>query len=322
MNDTKRHLPVLIIGAGPAGIAAAIQLKRSSIDAIILEQGLPGGLLRNARLVENYPGFPSGITGPELADRMLSQAMAHHVAIVPESVHMCSWDSKQRLFQVFSYSGVRITRHLVVASGTQPIRLPDSTISGDAADRIFYEIASLPADLAGRSGLRVAVIGAGDAGFDYAFNLSSRHAVTLFNRSETPRCIPVLWERWLASRPFQIIQESQITCIRPEQDALTLEWIAASPDNRTGETLTIRPRISIPEARQDQFDFAVVAIGRQPSLDFLDQRIQDRQEAAGNVYFIGDVKNGIFRQTAMAVGDGIRAAMEIADSLKSEPRHR
>ncbi|MCK4538908.1 MAG: NAD(P)-binding domain-containing protein, partial [Candidatus Krumholzibacteria bacterium] len=57
---------LIIIGAGPAGIAAAIYLKRAGVDFVLLESGEPGGLLRNAFLVENYPGFPGGIKGAEL----------------------------------------------------------------------------------------------------------------------------------------------------------------------------------------------------------------------------------------------------------------
>ena len=65
---------ILIIGAGPAGLATGIQLQRYGLNPLILERDQPGGLLRNANWVENYPGFPQGISGLDLVNRMLQQA--------------------------------------------------------------------------------------------------------------------------------------------------------------------------------------------------------------------------------------------------------
>ena len=66
--------PVIIIGAGPAGLAAAMQLERQGVSALVFERSQVGGLLWNANLVENYPGFVDGITGPDLVDLFQKQA--------------------------------------------------------------------------------------------------------------------------------------------------------------------------------------------------------------------------------------------------------
>ena len=76
-----RFSKIIIAGGGPAGLACAIQLKRMGLDPLVIEKGTPGGLLFNANLVENYPGFPGGISGPELAGRMAEQATAFNINI-------------------------------------------------------------------------------------------------------------------------------------------------------------------------------------------------------------------------------------------------
>ena len=83
---------VLIIGAGPAGLAAAIQLGRYGVPALVLERGEPGGLLRNANLVENYPGFPQGISGRELVELILAQAHESGIEIIPSEVTRLDWN--------------------------------------------------------------------------------------------------------------------------------------------------------------------------------------------------------------------------------------
>ena len=79
MNKTE---DVIVVGAGPAGMAAAIQLKRYGIEPRILEKDAVGGLLRNANLVENYPGFPEGIQGPDLMQAIRAQAERHGAEII------------------------------------------------------------------------------------------------------------------------------------------------------------------------------------------------------------------------------------------------
>ena len=82
-------IDVAIIGAGPAGIAAAIQCHRQGIDFILFEQAQVGGLLNNAHLVENYPGFPAGIAGRFLIDKFSRQLSNLSVAVITEQVMAC-----------------------------------------------------------------------------------------------------------------------------------------------------------------------------------------------------------------------------------------
>jgi len=159
---------VLIIGAGPAGLAAAIQLQRYGIPPLILERHNPGGLLWNANLVENYPGFPQGISGVALVKRMQQQADEVGVKITAAEVTRLDWNGRH--FRAETTTGILRAQYVVIASGTQPRRFTNFALPLRRADRIFYEVAPL---LEIR-GTEVAIVGAGDAAFDYALNLAQR----------------------------------------------------------------------------------------------------------------------------------------------------
>ena len=153
---------VAVIGCGPAGIAAAVQLVREGHPPLVFEGKRPGGLLRNANLVENYPGCPGGISGPELVERMLAQLEEHSVEVRREEVLELVCDEKS--FSLRTGSGVYAALRVVLAPGTRPRVL---TVPDDCRGRVFSEVA----EMGDVSGKRVAIIGAGDAAFDYALNL-------------------------------------------------------------------------------------------------------------------------------------------------------
>jgi thioredoxin reductase (NADPH) len=237
-----------IIGAGPAGLAAAIQLKRSGIEAWLFEGGRMGGLLWNANLVENYPGFAGGIPGPELAGRFIEQAKHLKIEVIQ--------------------------------------------------DRIFYEVFPL----LDRKGCQIAIIGAGDAAFDYALNLAGENEVIILSRGEAASCLPLLRERAAACPGILYHPSTRISRLEPSE---------------TGKV-----RVTGVQAHQEfdiQVDMVLCATGREAQLDFMPAMAQgevERLEKDGCLTFIGDVKNGLYRQAAIAVGDGIYAGMKIFQQLK------
>src|SRR4030065_2516873 len=110
----------LIVGAGPAGMAAALQLKRYGIDCTLLEKARLGGLLHNANLVENYLGFPGGIPGPELVAWFERQLAKAEVSVTQAEVLSLDYDGHK--FQLRTPTGEYEASIAVVASGTQPRR--------------------------------------------------------------------------------------------------------------------------------------------------------------------------------------------------------
>ena len=180
---------VIIIGVGPAGIATAIQLKRYGIVPLLLEKNETGGLLRNANLVENYPGFPGGISGLALVNLFEKQLAENSIRVIFEET--TELDLKDNLFTVATSRRVYYSRIMVVASGTKPKKSGISEAAEEVKDKIFYEVYPLLKV----KGKKIVIVGAGDAAFDYALNLGKNNEVVILNRSRTTKCLPLLKER-------------------------------------------------------------------------------------------------------------------------------
>jgi thioredoxin reductase (NADPH) len=291
----------VVIGGGPAGVAAAIQLKRGGLEPLLVERDRIGGLLREANLIENYPGFPDGIAGRELADLLAAHAGAAGVDIAFEEVSLLGLEDDS--FEMRTSKGIISADIVVVASGTSPSVLRGVDVLGAAAERIHYGVQ----DIDEVRGGRMVVIGGGDAAFDYALSLAERDDVEILHRGGRPRCIPVLEER---------CGESARITYRP---GVTVEAITAG-----GDGVTVRCAVGAGGEREEiAADHVVVAIGRAPCLDFLGADVRGRIDELGKekrLYLVGDVINGTLRQAAISVGDGVRAAMEIVELFRAAER--
>jgi thioredoxin reductase (NADPH) len=288
-----------IIGGGPAGTACAIQLKRHGIDPILFEKNEIGGLLRNANLVENYPGFPEGIRGPELTNLIKLHLTNAGIHPISERVEECEWN--QNTFKIKTDKDEYSTNVLVIASGTMPIKEFGCAIPEEAYEKIVYDIYPI-IQVTGR---KIVIVGAGDAAFDYALNLSQKNDVIILNRNNQTKCLPILWERVQKIKQIHYHPETKIQQILVEDGKLVLSLFLKGHH----------------ELSREKADFLIPAVGREPCLDFigkgLNKYMRELQDA-NRLYLIGDVKNGLFRQTAISCGDGIRAAMQINQKIIKE----
>jgi thioredoxin reductase len=274
-------------------MATAIQLRRHGIDGLLLEREELGGLLWNAQRVENYPGFPGGIPGPELVqlfERQFRQAGCRF-----------SFDELRRLgrrdglFELETGEKTFSSDVVVVATGTRPCAFPACV--GTESDRVFYEVRPLLET----SDAVVGVIGAGDVAFDYALNLARRNRVLLLNHGVRTRCLPLLFER-VAGDPAVDYRENTVVgrVLQNPGGGLVLKGEA------TGT------------AFEAEVDYLLCAVGREPRRTLLsslaDEALRMLRDT-GRLYLVGDVKNKDFRQVGISVGDGVLTAMKIAMDL-------
>lgn len=297
--DQQRN--VAIVGAGPAGIAAAIYLKRAGVPTILFEKHQPGGLIRHAFLVENYPGFPEGITGRKLASLLVKHLKNMGVSIKKSEVTCV--DYKQNSFVVQTGKENSVFSAIIIASGTRSKKIHIAGAAPFEATRLFYEPSALPF----KEKKRILVIGGGDIAFDYTMTLLKKgHEVTIVSRSE-PVCLPLLKKRVLEKGAVL-----RVGCVPQKIHKSRKELLLQCQEQKQIMDLP--------------FDYLLVACGRESNSSFLGPRLKtvlkDQSDVPQTVlpglYVAGDVIRGMYRQTGIAVGDGIQAAMMVQRYLKDQ----
>lgn len=284
----KRTSDVIIIGAGPAGISSAIQLKRYGINFLLFEKNFIGGLLKNASLVGNYPGFPKGISGLKLIS--LFKKHLSELGIKTKKETVLNVARKQNQYFVKTNKAIYNSKFLIIASGTKPRKF---IASGSSAVDIYYDVY----ELFNVENKNIAVIGGGDAAFDYAVSLGRRgNSVSIIHRGSKPKCIPALLKIVSQMKNISCFCDLKIIRIYEEKKKIIIDC---------GENKIFKA------------DYMVAAIGREAQLDFIGKgKIKIfNNEKDKKVFFIGDVKNGIYRQAGIGIGEGIKAAMEISKKL-------
>lgn len=281
---------VVIVGGGPAGIACAIQLKRYGISPILLEKNEIGGLIINAHKVENYLGFPEGISGVKLVQLMKKQLQQFHIEVHNEEII----DIEYKEFIFFIHTNVRTISSisLVLATGTKPKLITSLEIPPSASDKVFYEVRRI-LDVTNK---RIAIIGAGDAAFDYALNLGRKNEVCILNRSNRLKCLPVLNDECDKNPNITYKSNAFIEKIESLNEQLYLTC------NCNGE---IKQRVA---------NYLLIAIGREPDYRVVGKSLEKSFNDlinAKRLFVIGDLHNDEYRQLSLSVGDGIKAAMEI-----------
>ena len=296
---------IAIIGAGPAGVAAAVQLRRYGFAVDIFEKNIVGGLARNANLIENLPPFHKGISGKHYARLLKKNLLAYIDNPIYEEVESIEYRDNQ--FAIITDSAIRKYDIAIIASGTKPnspsISLPES-------DRIFYEVAEL-IEKSDSSSLafsdscirrndkiekerNIIIIGAGDAAFDYALNLANHgdNNIKILNRNDKLKCLPLLLNRVKANPKIEYIKNCELQAV----ESLVNELI-------------INTNIG-----KFNCDYLLFAIGRSENRSFIRKSVLINEMMLINdkrLHYIGDVINGLYRQISIATGDGVRAAMEI-----------
>ncbi len=286
---------VVVVGAGPAGIAAAVQLKRSGHDPLVIESGVPGGLLRTAWRVENYPGFPNGIAGNELSETIANGLEEWDVRLERTEVNRI--DLSENGFTIRTAEDDLEAVRVILATGTEPLPFDCQGLDELPKDRVHRDIIGLREV----TDSTFVIIGGGDAAFDYSLALAENgNRCVILYRSQGARCLPLLLD-W--------VNEQVDVEVHGSTEVRRVAWINDRIAVRT-EGLVVTDIFA---------DHLIIAIGRRPRDGMLSDSVRSemkRLTADGLLYVIGDVANGPFRQTAIAAGDGVKAAMEVHERLK------
>ncbi len=303
------HYDLLIIGGGPAGLTAGLYAARAGIKTILIEQLIPGGQMVTTDWVDNYPGFPEGISGLELSQRMRDQADRFGLSIETNEVVALALEK--------TIKGVALTdktigvRSIIIASGAAPKRLG---IPGE--NQFWGKGISSCATCDGpfHAGSVVAAVGGGDTAVKESLFLTRfAKKVFLIHRRNKLRAEAVLRESAFQNDKIEIVWDSVVTQIEGDTklDRITVKNV------RTGET---KP---LPVAA------CFIWIGIRPNTSFLAEGVQTdtwgfietdsrMQTSIPGVFAAGDVRATSTRQISTAVGDGALAAYSTQTYLEKQ----
>ena len=302
---------VIIIGSGPAGLTAATYAARANLEPLVFEGSQPGGQLTITTDVENYPGFPEGILGPELMDKFRDQAKRFGAEC--HFKHVTKVDLSDRPFKVWVADETYTSDTIIIATGAtarllgleSETRLMGHGVSACATcDGFFFK------------DKKVLVIGGGDSAMEEANFLTKFAAeVQIIHRRDALRASKIMQDR-IMNNPKITIQWNTV-----------LEDIEGNKaDGVSGVSLR---DTRTDEVRQEPCDGVFLAIGHVPNtelfdavLDLDDQKYirtidaSSRTSIAG-VFACGDVQDHVYRQAITAAGTGCMAAMDAEKYLES-----
>ena len=308
----RKHETLAIIGSGPAAWTAAIYAARANLQPVVFEGEpvgtmLPGGQLMNTTEVENYPGFPDGITGPELMERMKNQALHHGARAVFDAITEVAL-GKHPFRLVSKYGGKFTALSVIVATGANArwLEVPNETRlaqSGGGVSACAVCDGALPF----YREKMLAVVGGGDTAMEEAIYLTKYASVVyIIHRRDAFRASKVMADRVLAHPKIRPLWNKVVT------EVIGYDTISGV---RLQDTVT-------GERSQLEVGGLFVAIGHTPNTRFLDGQLEltpggyirvSGGRTATNVpgvFAAGDVMDDYYRQAITAAGTGCMAALE------------
>lgn len=307
MNDVHK---VLIIGGGPAGYTAALYAARAELAPLVLEGSTPGGQLMITTDVENYPGFPEGVLGPEIMDKFRAQAERFGAQLLTEDATAVDFSSTP--LRTVTNGRVHLSHTVIIATGASAKwlgvpgeeRLTGRGVSACATcDGFFFRDKEL------------LVVGGGDSAMEESLFLTKfASSVTIAHRRDEFRASAIMARRALANPKIGVAWNTVVQEIHGE-------------DQVTGVTLV--DAVS-GEARHQPINGVFVAIGHRPNTELFDEWVAldgrgyiTLAKAGGTatsvpgVFAAGDVADPIYRQAVTAAGTGCQAALDADHYLQN-----
>ncbi|MDA0815875.1 MAG: thioredoxin-disulfide reductase [Chloroflexi bacterium] len=304
-GNGPREIDIAIIGGGPAGMAAGLYAARALRSTVMFEGGVLGGQIATSDRVENYPGFPEGIGGFELAMAFHQQSEHHGMETVYAMVSDLRREEDGRFTVVTDGEGEFLAKAVIVTAGANPNKLGipgEEILTGRG---VSY---CATCDAAFFKGMDVVVVGGGDAAVEEAI-FTTRYArkVTLVHRRDELRAQAVLQERAFASENMEFIWDSVI------------EEIHGNDGGTEVEAVTIR-NVKTDEVSRLPVSAVFIFIGQTPNSNLIEGMVElDAGKHARvnawmetpvpGLYVAGDVRADAARQVVSSAGDGATAAI-------------
>ncbi len=299
---------VIILGSGCAGSTAAIYAARANLSPLVLEGHEPGGQLSLTTLVENYPGFPDGIDGPDLVQRMKEQAQRFGAEYRMETVVEADLNDP---FTVRTEAASYRTLSLIIASGAS------ARLMGLEAEKrlIGYGVSTCATcDGFFFRDQRVAVVGGGDSAMEESLFLTKFAAsVTIIHRRDELRASKIMASRALSHPKINFLWDTVVTDI-------------LDPEKKRVESIRLR-NVKTGEESQIPMEGVFVAIGHTPNSQAFRDKVKTHggyisvhggsRTSVEGVFAAGDIHDHVYRQAVTAAGAGCRAAIDAEKYLEN-----
>ncbi len=312
MNE--KHHKVIIIGSGPAGFTAAIYTGRANLNPILFEGSQPGGQLTITTEVENYPGFPDGVMGPEMMDLFRKQAEKFGTVCLNKEITKV--DFTNRPFKLWAVDELYTADAVIIATGARA-----KLLNIESEKKFFGYGVSACATCDGFffKNLEVAVVGGGDTALEEAIFLTKfASKVTLIHRRNELRASKIMRERALQNPKISFLWDSIVEEVLGKEEAGRKAMTGLKIKNVKTNTIT-----------EMKADGLFIAIGHEPNtsifkgqIDMYDNgyiKLVGKGTATNvpGIFAAGDVADSVYRQAVTAAGSGCAAAIDVERYLES-----
>lgn len=302
---------LVILGSGSAGLTAAIYAARAGLKPIVVEGRDPGGQLFTTTLVENYPGFPDGVQGPELMEKMRTQAARFETTFITAEARSVDL-SLRPLFIELSDCCNLLTDALIIATGASPREL---RIKGERELRGYGVSTCATCDGPFFKDKGVVVVGGGDSALEEALSVSKfASKVTVIHRRDKLRASQIMQERAFNNQKISFIWDTKV------------KEIYGSQDKGVAGIRVVNEKSD--EEKEFSCEGVFVAIGHEPNTAVFKGQLEMDEHgyivskefpktSVQGVFVGGDAFDHRFRQAVTAAGDGCKAALAAEHYLEA-----
>jgi thioredoxin reductase (NADPH) len=306
---------VIIIGGGPAGLTTSIYAAREQLQTLVIDSKGLGGQAGVTERLDNYPGFPEGIGGAELADRIVQQAQRYGVEML-QAVSVTSITGDHEEIDVETATGDHYHAHAALIATGSSYRRTEAPGEEDLIGAGIHFCATCDGPFY-KGAKELLVLGGGNSGLEEGLFLTQFvDKVTIVERGDRLRANKLLQDKVMMHKQMEVLLNHQVVEFRPKDDGSGKLGAVIVKDDTTGETTELHPA------------GCFVFIGLDPNTEFVKGQVDldDRGLISTNmglmtsmlgVFAAGDVRSGSTKQLASAVGEGAAAAIGIRQYLES-----